>query len=343
MGNCAAPPLAIIYMDHIERQILALRTSLGAPVLLWKRYIDDIFFIISGVAEDLLATANSVNPHIQFTLEKQSEGAISFLDTKVVLQDRNFKFHLYIKPSHSGTCMPFDSHAPLSRKKCLIISENIRAQRVSSSEYSKSSTSIVNDRLCNNGYPNSFVNSIARNIRTNTTSQAQYTTFIRIPYRSEQQRRRIIQISKRTGMHEKVRLVFTTEKSLSWQFRPRHESCQCPNACSACQTAIKQGQCFVKNSIYRIQCMLCNCLYYGQTGRTIRSRIAEHASQPASHVYMHMQSHGHSQLDFQWSIITTHRYKSTRLIIEAMCINSCKSELLINGCEGSYVLPYLRS
>jgi hypothetical protein len=56
MGNCAAPPLAIIYMDNIERQIL----TIGPNVLVWKRYIDDIFFVTRSTCEELLNNANTV-------------------------------------------------------------------------------------------------------------------------------------------------------------------------------------------------------------------------------------------------------------------------------------------
>ena len=37
MGNCAAPALAIIFMDSIE----ALKFNKCPGIIFWKRYIDD--------------------------------------------------------------------------------------------------------------------------------------------------------------------------------------------------------------------------------------------------------------------------------------------------------------
>jgi hypothetical protein len=65
MGNCAAPSLAIIYMDHVERHILQDRPE----ILIRKRYIDDMFLITEALPEDLLMAVSSINHHIQFTLE----------------------------------------------------------------------------------------------------------------------------------------------------------------------------------------------------------------------------------------------------------------------------------
>jgi hypothetical protein len=122
MGNCAAPPFAIIYMHHIEEMIRTRHSG----IIIWCRYIDDIFFVVEGDSESLCSTANTVNSCIQFTLEKPADNKIPFLDTLVHLEDGRFQLELFIKPTHSGTCLTFDSHAPLSRKKSLVISEESR-------------------------------------------------------------------------------------------------------------------------------------------------------------------------------------------------------------------------
>ena len=68
-------------MDFVEQQIIA-----QAPVSFWFRYIDDIFFISSYTADELLRIANSITPAIQFTHEAPKDGEIPFLDTLVSLQ-----------------------------------------------------------------------------------------------------------------------------------------------------------------------------------------------------------------------------------------------------------------
>jgi hypothetical protein len=140
----------------------------------------------------------------------------------------------------------------------------------------------------------------------------------------------------------KVRLILTTEKSLGWQFRPRHESYQCPVECIACRTASKPGMCYAKNAVYQVDCQVCDAVYMGQTGRTMRSRIIEHAKGPQSHVYTHMSGHGRdNSLRFKWRILDSHRYLSMHLAREAMHIKRFPNSSLMNGCDGTLILPFL--
>ena len=90
--------VAIIYMDYIEQQVLE-----NMWTRIWSRYIDDIFFVTQENYEDLLNTANSVHPSIQFTLEKPKQDCPPYRDLKVQLDSSGiFSYSLYVKPIHSG-------------------------------------------------------------------------------------------------------------------------------------------------------------------------------------------------------------------------------------------------
>ena len=55
-------------MEYFEE--LALGPELPIPIKEWKRYVDDIFSIVSkGKQEELLRYLNSIDPHIKFTVE----------------------------------------------------------------------------------------------------------------------------------------------------------------------------------------------------------------------------------------------------------------------------------
>ena len=183
MGNCAALPLTIIFMDNIEKDMIAKCTSIA----LWKRYIDDIFFIAVDPPDTLLAAANTINPFIQFTLEKSDNNKLPFLDVMVSVENGRFEFELYIKPSHSGASLPYDAHAPSSRKRNLIMSENIRAMRNSSNCHRTESVQKVNQRLRMNGYPSTMIANTLRNINFNPRAKTEYIDFMVIPYISDKQ------------------------------------------------------------------------------------------------------------------------------------------------------------
>ena len=68
-------------MEDVEQRALA--TSPVKPFF-WKRYVDDVISAVSGnEAERLLSHLNSVEPSIQFTLEREKDRHFPFLDLNV--------------------------------------------------------------------------------------------------------------------------------------------------------------------------------------------------------------------------------------------------------------------
>jgi hypothetical protein len=249
-------------------------------------------------------------------------------------------FELYAKQAHSGCCLPFSAHAPLAVKKGLVKGQCARATRVSSPHLVATSLQTVTQRLLSNGYPLPLINNLAHLQPTSRPKQT-YSNFVRIPYVSQRQCTRIRRLLHATDLSQTIRIIFTTEQCLAWQFRPKPDMPVCPATCTACTTCTKKGACFKKHVVYMIRCLICQAVYVGQTDRTIRSRIAEHANNSNSAVNAHMATHGpNNSLNFRWSIVTSHSRKDTREAIESVLIS--QQTLLMNGCEGICVLPFLR-
>ena len=95
----------------------------------------------------ILDKANDCNQFIKFTLELPKNGGLPFLDTFVRNINQQFVFDLYIKPTHSGTCLPFDSFVPLSRKRALITAEFHRIKRNLSVEYFHKAIGMVKKQI----------------------------------------------------------------------------------------------------------------------------------------------------------------------------------------------------
>ena len=122
MGNNLAPSLAIIYMNELDSLIVS--KAEGQVIL--KRYMDDYFaFLLSAClsAQSLLTTANSLNDKIKFTLETAYNNELPFLDTLVSFDpvSKAFSTKLYIKPIHSRSITPWDSHGSISSKRAILI------------------------------------------------------------------------------------------------------------------------------------------------------------------------------------------------------------------------------
>ena len=89
MGSPLSPVLADIYMEYFEEMALG-STSLKPSM--WLRYIDDTF-ILWPHQEDvkiLLDHANSIRPSIQFTMEKEQDNKLPFLDVLVTRTEQKY-------------------------------------------------------------------------------------------------------------------------------------------------------------------------------------------------------------------------------------------------------------
>ena len=71
MGSPVSPVVANLCMEAIEE--MAINTSEVQPKV-WKRYVDDSFCIIKRDAVNSFhTTLNSIDPHISFTIEEESD------------------------------------------------------------------------------------------------------------------------------------------------------------------------------------------------------------------------------------------------------------------------------
>ena len=89
MGTKVAPTYACLFMGSLENKIL--QAWKGPAPYLWRRYIDDIFFIWRASVEDLEAFIKFINdqhPYIKFTATyDNTTKTIPFLDMSVSIND----------------------------------------------------------------------------------------------------------------------------------------------------------------------------------------------------------------------------------------------------------------
>ena len=84
MGSPVSPVLATIFMEWLEQEAIVTAPQECKPKL-WKRYVDDIWELITqGQVENLTNHLNTIDPtrSIKFTHEPEVDGQIPFLDTQ---------------------------------------------------------------------------------------------------------------------------------------------------------------------------------------------------------------------------------------------------------------------
>ena len=297
------------------------------------------------LGERLLTIANNLNDKIQFTLETPHNNTYTLVSYDS--EAKTFSTQLYIKPIHSRSIMPWDSHGSISSKRAILIGETKRAIACSTnSSATKESLKEVKRSFVSNGYPKAFVDNVIRktkNSRHNKRAEdcTEKSIYLKLPYINEDYKRRAMAIVRRSGI-KNVKICFLNGKPLSKVFSAPKDRMNCPEECKTCKSAKDLNNCFKKNVVYEICCSHCGSLYVGETGRTIGSRIKEHLKMKNQAVYKHIMNHKRekeqpSYSDITWKIIygniQNHRQRNC---IEAMEIQKHSGNIM-NGCVGRVI------
>jgi hypothetical protein len=88
-------------------------------VLAYFRYVDDILILTNKNTtdiEEVFTAFNSITPHLKFTMEKEKENKLDFLDITIQKDQGKLKFDIYRKPTTTDTIIPNDSCHPPEQK-----------------------------------------------------------------------------------------------------------------------------------------------------------------------------------------------------------------------------------
>lgn len=151
MGSPIAPIIADIWMQHFEEN--ALRTSSIKP-LMWKRYVDDTFCVLKkNQVESFLNHLNSIHEKVKFTMEKEHENSLAFLDVKVIRkQDGSIGHTVFRKSTHTDRYLHATSHHHPSNLQSVISSLVNRAHKICDPDHLKEELKHVDSALEKNGY-----------------------------------------------------------------------------------------------------------------------------------------------------------------------------------------------
>ena len=103
MGSPLAPVLANLFMGHHEK--LWLENFQCSKILFYRRYVDDSFCLFHSDHDALIFfdCINSRHPNIRFTMEKELNRKLPFLDVLIDNSDTNsFLTRVYRKKTFTG-------------------------------------------------------------------------------------------------------------------------------------------------------------------------------------------------------------------------------------------------
>ena len=311
MGSCISPIIASLYMEHVEHTAI---TTFHTPPTLWLRYVDDTFCILNkDHINDFHSHLNSICSHIQFTIEKEHNFSLPFLDFLVKRNSRNgnttthsfLSTSIYRKPTHTNRYLHYTSHHPKHQK--LTVAKTLFSRvntHITDKTQKHSELQNIRNTLRLNGFPTrtTFLTS-SRQQSHNT----QYNHFTSIPYiqgTSEKVRRILNKAGVKVAMRP-VRTIGQILPSPKDPHNPEEKSC----------------------IVYQVPCSDCNFVYIGQTKRDLKSRLAEHKlaiknQEPEKSALCEHYMRFDHLIDWNNSKILKTEAHSKRLTSEAWFINS---------------------
>ena len=317
MGSPLSPAIANIFMAKLEKTVLE-QTDYDERPSAWFRFVDDVFSVIKESAvTSFLQRLNNQHPQIQFTIEKEKEHKLPFLEVTVHrLADGRLATDTYRKPTHTGRFLNYESNHPVHVKAAVATSLFDRVKNITvSDEAKRNEYTRVESELSANGYPTSLLKRAKRKAQQRSEKpqpkkvdkdQESKTDTVVIPYvsgTSEAIRRVLAPLGIRTafrGTSRKWTLMSGAKDKIPPDTQP--------------------------GVVYAIGCLDCEQVYVGETARTSRERLKEHKCHTRmgkgelSAVAQHVADTAH-EIHWKARILARERTTTARKVREALIIH----------------------
>jgi hypothetical protein len=258
MGSPLSPAVVNFFMEEFEEK--ALSTAPLKPKHFF-RYVDDTFIVWAHGHENLdnfLAHMNNQHPNIKFTMEKEEEGCLPFLDIMIHRKENGSLGHgVFRKKTHTDLYLNADSHYHPSQKRGVLTTLLHRARSIADEENLPKELDHLQKTFQENGFSRREVNQALRKapeeLAPKRTLEEEPIAKACIPYVSTISGK----LSRILGRHG-IQTIHKPHKKLLHDL-----------------VKIKDPLGLKTPGVYRIPCE-CGETYVGETGRTVETRLKEH-------------------------------------------------------------------
>lgn len=311
MGSPISPVLALIVMDHLLDTVLP---RLPFHLSFVYKYVDDIVCAVpSDMIDSTLDVFNSYSEHLQFTVEKENNSSVPFLDTLVIRSPNNsIILNWYRKPTSSGRYINYYSNHPLNHKFNTIIAMKNRVEHISDDKFVKINLRFLFDTFVNNGYPKHVLNKLI--------------------YSSNYYDGPVEAVADNTIVYKKLPYVRNLTDNIVNHFK------KFKNITIAKYNLLTVNDLFTKTKdkiptlgtsgvVYSIPCRDCQMCYIGQSSQILKKRLTQHKSdckigKRSCALAIHSQDLDHTFYYDGVKILERESDYRKRLFLEMVSINS---------------------
>ena len=305
MGAPTSAILAEIFIQYLEHTTI-IDILNKYQIIDYFRYVDDILIFynshISNI-DDMLYEFNNIHTNMKFTIEKETNNKINFLDLSIERTSNNLQLGIYRKSTSTDHIIHYDSCHPFEHKKAALNFLFNRLNQYPLSQNNKNiEENIIKTILYNNNYPQHTLQS-PKPFINNITQKNKWVTFTYFGHEI----RCITKLFKNTD----VGISFKTKNNIRHLLKINDNKKDIYNL----------------SGVYKLQCADCPLSYIGQTGRTFNIRYKEHIRD--------IKNNGLSSKFAQHIIDTLHDYGTINNTLEVLYIG--KKGRLLDTYERYYI------
>ena len=273
MGNSLSPIVANLFMGNLE--INASKTRWFPRF--WRRYVDDVFAVVKkNTADEILQHLNTLSPTIKFTLEKETDKKLPFLDLLIINNNGKIEFDIYRKPTHVPRYIPYASNHPHTHK---IAAFQSMVQRMTNTPLSEErrlkETQKIKEIAEINDFSQKIIDDIISKEEKRKLREAMTTL--------KPLRRSLKSLTTKTGMTKQIFTELPMCEPINYKIEKilnRHNINVYYSSRGNLKSLLKSAKDSIddeeKSGIYEISCVNCEKCYRGQTSRRIYERYKEH-------------------------------------------------------------------
>lgn len=162
MGSPLLPVIANIVMERLEQENIRKVEGLQIGLIIYRRYVDDCFCIARREHVDqILEIFNSFHERLQFTVEREENEQLKFLDMMVRRKDGRLE-KTWLPKQEKGRYLDYNSESPHSHKRNTAIALVDRAIKLTDAENRPQAINAVKTILKCNNYPGWFIQNVLK-------------------------------------------------------------------------------------------------------------------------------------------------------------------------------------